>query len=135
MERLKALIISEYDDTSSFMKTALEEYNATSVNVVRSLSSGLMKFRTADYDLILISAADFSKETLELIKKIRDIEDRYKTCRCSIIVIAPNTNEGTVKRFIGNGASFLIKKPFSASTLKRRVAYSVKNPMPCYQTL
>ena len=130
MSLCKTLIISKYEDTSSLIKTALEDADISSVSLVKSLQAGLAKFKTGLYGLVIIDCLEFNDDFLQLIEKMRLFERKQNKYKSSIVIISSNMPESWVKKSIINGASFLIKKPFSANILNKRVEHSFKYPVP-----
>ena len=130
LKSCRTLIISEYDDSASLIKATLEDAGIRTISIAKHINIGLEKFKSGNYNLVLVDCTNFSSSLLHKVKEMRDIEAQKRSEMCSIVVMSSNLPEKLVKKSVENGISYLIQKPFSSTALNRRVEYSVQNPIP-----
>jgi len=117
-EILKILLVEDNLLNQRIVLFSLKKFNHI-VTIANNGLEAVEKFRTAEYDVILMDIMMPVMDGLEATVKIREVEESNNACkRTLIIALTANTMDNDRNKCLSYGMDEFMSKPFDIEKLK-----------------
>jgi len=117
-EILKILLVEDNLLNQRIVLFSLKKFNHV-VTIANNGFEAVEKFKSEEYDVILMDIMMPVMDGLEATLKIREVEETNKTCkRTPIIALTANTMDNDRNKCLSYGMDEFMSKPFDIEKLK-----------------
>jgi len=117
-EILKILLVEDNLLNQRIVLFSLKKFNHV-VTIANNGLEAVEKFKSEEYDVILMDIMMPVMDGLEATLKIREVEETNKTCkRTPIIALTANTMDNDRNKCLSYGMDEFMSKPFDIEKLK-----------------
>ncbi|MBI1215484.1 MAG: response regulator [Alphaproteobacteria bacterium] len=128
---VKVLVVESSAPLFTLLKSVLQMFTVRDKNVSSafSMEEGWERFRTGDYDLVIVDWLDTPDRGIHLTQEIRT-NKQSPNPYVPILMTAGSGHKNRVRRARDAGISDYLVKPFTAKTLANKITRIVEHPRP-----